>query len=132
MHALLFEAGQSIVAVLILELFNYVAHYGMVRTVLPSGGLEPIGFHHSWNTSQRFNNWALFNGGHHSDHHDAPSRPYQHLRPVRDAPQLPSGYAETMVMALIPPLWRRVMDPRVKASQRPEAESGNILTAQQI
>lgn len=131
-HALLFQILQSIVAILILELFNYVAHYGMVRAALPGGAIEPIGRRHSWNTSQRFNNWALFNGGHHSDHHDAPSRAYQHLRPVHDAPQLPSGYAETMAMALIPPLWHRVMDPRVRIWRRPEAESGNILPVQQL
>jgi alkane 1-monooxygenase len=115
--AVLFQALQSTVALLILELFNYVAHYGMVRARLPGGGIEPVAPCHSWNTSQRFNNWALFNGGHHSDHHDAPSRAYQHLRAVSDAPQLPSGYAGTMVMALIPPLWRRVMDPLLAAAR---------------
>jgi alkane 1-monooxygenase len=114
-HALLFQALQSIVAILILELFNYVAHYGMVRAALRGGGIEPIGPCHSWNTGRRFNNWALFNGGYHSDHHGAPTLAYQHLQPVPEAPQLPSGYAETMAMALIPPLWRRVMDPRLRS-----------------
>jgi alkane 1-monooxygenase len=126
-NAVLFQLLQSVVAILVLELFNYVAHYGMVRAGLPGGGCEPIGPHHSWNTSQRFNNWALFNGGHHSDHHKAPSRPYQHLHAVDDTPQLPSGYAGTMVLALIPPLWRHVMDPRVEMWRGPEAIGGKTL-----
>ncbi|MBV8653984.1 MAG: alkane 1-monooxygenase, partial [Alphaproteobacteria bacterium] len=132
--AVLFQALQSLVALLVLELFNYVAHYGMVRTASPEGGLEPIGPRHSWNTSHRFNNWALFNGGHHSDHHRAPSRPYQHLRAVDDTPLLPSGYAATMMMALIPPLWRRVMDqllvqPEAARQRRKDPDDSRELPA---
>ena len=103
---------QAAVAVLILELFNYVAHYGLLRRSLPEGGFEPLGPIHSWNVRQRFNNWALFNGGHHSHHHRAPSLAYERLQAQSDTPLLPCGYAGSIVLALVPPLWRRVMDPR--------------------
>ncbi|MCM0612912.1 hypothetical protein KFJ24_10565 [Marinobacter sediminum] len=37
------------------------------------------------------------------------------LRHYDYAPQLPTGYAGMYVLALIPPLWFRVMNPRVRA-----------------
>lgn len=119
-RALLFQLLVSTIAVLILELFNYVAHYGLMRQPLPEGGIEKLGPQHSWNTPRRFNNWALFNGGHHSDHHRAPARPYQHLRPLPATPQLPFGYAGSLSLALLlPPAWHWIMDRRLSAARRP-------------
>ena len=51
----------------------------------------------------------------HSDHHANPTRRYQALRHFDDAPQLPTGYAGMIVLALVPAVWRRVMDPRLLA-----------------
>jgi alkane 1-monooxygenase len=107
--------SQGAVAILILELFNYAAHYGLLRRVLSDGSVEPLGPQHCWNARQRFNNWALFNGGHHSDHHRAPTKPYQRLTTGWAMPALPSGYAGTLCLALVPPLWWRVMEPRLAA-----------------
>lgn len=109
-RALLYQAAMCGMAVVILELFNYVAHYGLLRRVLPDGSLEKLGPQHSWNVRRRFDNWALFNGGRHSDHHRAPARRYHRLVAVPGAPLLPMGYAGSLCLALIPPLWRRVMD----------------------
>jgi alkane 1-monooxygenase len=120
-RALLFQALVAAIAVLILELFNYVAHYGLLRRDLPEGGREKLRPRHSWNTPRRFNNWALFNGGHHSDHHRAPGRAYQHLHALPATPELPSGYAGSLLLALAPPLWRLVMERRLNAALSPEA-----------
>jgi alkane 1-monooxygenase len=117
--ALLYQLAMSVVAVLFLELFNYVAHYGLLRRVLADGSLEKLGPQHSWNVRRRFNNWALFNGGHHSDHHRSPARRYQRLVAVPEAPLLPAGYAGSLMLALVPPLWRRVMERRLDALNRP-------------
>src|SRR5699024_10660256 len=43
-----------------------------------------------------------------------------------EAPQLPSGYAAMMVVAYIPPLWRRVMDKRVLAHYDGDITRANI------
>lgn len=118
-HALLFQLLVATIAVLILELFNYVAHYGLMRRPLPEGGVERLGPQHSWNTPRRFNNWALFNGGHHSDHHRTPARPFQRLRPLPATPQLPFGYAGSLSLALLPPVWRWIMERRLNAARRP-------------
>jgi alkane 1-monooxygenase len=56
---------------------------------------------------------CLFHLQRHSNHHAHPLRRYQTLRHADEAPQLPSGYATMVLIAMIPPLWRRIMDPRV-------------------
>ncbi len=114
-RALTFFAAQAALAVALLEMFNYIAHYGLARRRQPAGGLERLGPQHSWNSSRRMNNWALFNMGRHSDHHRRPTQAYQRLAIEPDAPELPTGYAGAILLALTPPLWRRVMDPRVDA-----------------
>jgi len=108
-----FELVQSVTAIVILELFNYVAHYGLVRRRAPDGRLEPLGTAHSWNVARRIDNALLFNGGRHTHHHRKPALPWQHLRLAAKTPLLPFGLAGSILVALIPPLWRRIMDPRV-------------------
>jgi alkane 1-monooxygenase len=85
---------------------------------------------HAWNSVRRMNNWALFNMGRHSDHHVRPTQAYQRLELTSRAPELPSGYAGAILMALIPPLWRKVMDPRVEIWMRPDS-GGDVVTAAQ-
>jgi alkane 1-monooxygenase len=114
-RALAFWIVQAVLAVMLLEMFNYIAHYGLTRRLLAAGGLERLGPRHSWNSSRRMNNWSLFNMGRHSDHHRRPTQTYQRLEIEPDAPELPAGYAGAILLALTPPLWRRVMDPRVDA-----------------
>src|SRR6185437_1139682 len=100
-------------AIVILELFNYVAHYGLRRRRAPDGRLEPLGAAHSWNVARRVDNALLFNGGRHAHHHRRPALPWQHLRLAAQTPLLPCGLAGSILIALIPPLWRRIMDPKV-------------------
>ena len=111
---LLFFALQSFVAVTVLELFNYIAHYGLLRRELSPGRFEPLADRHSWNSSNVLVNLLIFNMGRHSYHHSRPSISYQQLQYVSGAPELPAGYAGSILLALAPPLWRRVMDGRAK------------------
>jgi len=115
-RALGFFLGESALSVLLLESFNYVAHYGLARRRRPDGRLEPLGPKHSWNSARRVNNASLFNMGRHADHHRFSARPYNELEVLDGGAQLPCGYAGVILMALIPPLWRKVMDPRVDAA----------------
>jgi alkane 1-monooxygenase len=114
-RAALFFLAQSAVAVGFLETINYVEHYGLERRQLRPGVYERVTPLHSWNSPQWLTNVLLFNLQRHSDHHAWPARPYYKLRHHPDAPQLPTGYAGMALLAMIPPLWRRVMDPRVEA-----------------
>jgi alkane 1-monooxygenase len=99
----------------LLETINYIEHYGLERREIRPGVYERTTPHHSWNASERVTNWVLFQLQRHADHHHIASRPYFALRHVEDSPQLPTGYAGMVILALVPPLWRRVMDPRVRA-----------------
>ncbi|HEX8842441.1 MAG TPA: alkane 1-monooxygenase [Sphingomicrobium sp.] len=113
-RALLFVIAVAILAVTLLESFNYVAHYGLSRRMRRNGRPEPLGLRHSWNSGRRMNNAALFNMGRHSDHHRRTSRPYAQLEELLEEPKLPSGYAAALLTALLPPLWRRLMDARAE------------------
>ncbi|MCX8953600.1 alkane 1-monooxygenase [Ruegeria sp. NA] len=113
----LLQAG---VAIWQLELVNYVEHYGLTRKYLGDGRYEHVLPRHSWNASQKASNWLLINLQRHSDHHYKPNRRFpllQHHTP-ETAPQLPYGYPVMTVAAMIPPLWRRVMNPRVREWRR--------------
>ena len=106
----------AVIAVGLLETFNYVAHYGILRRRQPNGKFEQLQPRHSWNSRGTINNAALFNMGRHSDHHRHPSRSYDLLAPIADETVLPTGYARAMAMAFVPALWRRRMDMRAKAA----------------
>jgi len=94
---------------------NYVEHYGLLRRRLASGKYERPEPWHSWNANHTYTNLVLFQLERHSDHHANPSRRYQSLRHFEDLPQLPSGYNGMFPIAYLPPLWFRVMDPRLLA-----------------
>ena len=119
-----FLAVQAIVAFLLLETINYIEHYGLERRQLASGRYERVMPWHSWNSSHRVSNWLLINLARHSDHHLAASKRYQILDHVADAPQLPGGYGAMFIAAMLPPIWRRLMDPRVAAWRRRHQEVG--------
>ena len=92
---------------------NYVEHYGLKRSKKPNGRYEPVQPHHSWNTNHMVSNLMLFHLQRHSDHHANPMRPYQSLRNFDELPRLPSGYPGSFMLATVPPLWFKVMNPKV-------------------
>lgn len=110
-----FFFGQSFIAFTLLEIVNYLEHYGLHRRKLENGRYERTTPEHSWNSNYFLTNVFLFQLQRHSDHHAWAKRRYQVLRHHDIAPQLPAGYAAMVVLALVPPLWKRVMNPRVEA-----------------
>ncbi|WP_370286985.1 alkane 1-monooxygenase [Pseudooceanicola nanhaiensis] len=111
---------QAIVAIWQLELTNYVEHYGLTRKYLGRGRFEHVRPHHSWNASHKASNWLLINLQRHSDHHYKPDRRFPLLQTYSEdeAPQLPYGYPLMGTLAMVPPVWRRVMNPRVRQWRR--------------
>ena len=97
----------------LLEIVNYMEHYGMVRN--PATPVQP---RHSWNTNKRISSWTMFNLTRHSHHHAQGEVPYQDLKPFPDAPMMIGGYLTTIVVAMIPPLWHKLMTPKVLAWDR--------------
>ena len=110
-----FLALQAVVGFSVLEAVNYLEHYGLLRQRTAAGRYEGVDPRHSWNSDRLVTNVFLFQLQRHSDHHANPRRRYQVLRSFEVSPQLPAGYATMLLVALVPPLWRRIMDPRVLA-----------------
>jgi alkane 1-monooxygenase len=111
--AVAFFLVQACVAFVLLEAVNYVEHYGLVRARATDGRYERVRAEHSWNSSHRVSNWFLFNLQRHSHHHANVTRHYEDLEHREDAPQLPWGYPSAILVALVPPLWRRLIHPRL-------------------
>ncbi|MCP5076024.1 MAG: alkane 1-monooxygenase [Rhodobacteraceae bacterium] len=105
-----------------LLLTDYMQHYGLRRTEFDDGRYEAVGLHHSWNAPQWFTRHLTLNATRHSDHHAKPARPYTELQfhPVEIAPELPRPAGTMAMIALVPALWRRVMNPRLNALQQRE------------
>lgn len=106
-------AFAGIIGFLLLELVNYIEHYGLRRNKLPSGRYEPVQPKHSWNSNHDLGRILLYELTRHSDHHYKSTRKYQTLRHFEEAPQLPYGYPMSMLIALVPPVWFRMMNKRV-------------------
>jgi alkane 1-monooxygenase len=104
---------QAVLGFSLLEVVNYLEHYGLLRQKREDGRYERCLPEHSWNSNNVASNVLLYHLQRHSDHHANPTRRYQALRHVKEAPQLPTGYAGMIVLAWFPPIWRRVMDPRL-------------------
>lgn len=96
-----------------LMLSDYVQHYGLRRNALPSGGFEPVGPAHSWNSPHWFSSFLMLNAPRHSDHHAHPMTPYVALEVTTDMPMWPRPLPAMATLALIPSAWRHVMDRRV-------------------
>lgn len=111
---------QAFVAILLLEATNYVEHYGLTRHHLGDGKYEHVKPHHSWNSAYKATNFLLINLQRHSDHHYKPNRRFPLLQNYTEdeAPQLPRGYTLMVAVAMFPPLWKKVMNPRVNAWRR--------------
>ncbi|MGR3290744.1 MAG: alkane 1-monooxygenase [Paracoccaceae bacterium] len=107
---------QALVAIWHLEIINYIEHYGLTRKHLGSGKYEHAQPRHSWNSAHRVSNWFLINLQCHSDHHYKPNRRFPLLQNYSeaDAPMLPFSYPVMFAAALIPPVWLRMMNPRVR------------------
>ncbi|RMG85928.1 MAG: alkane 1-monooxygenase [Bacteroidetes bacterium] len=104
----------AVIGFLLLESVNYIEHYGLQRKKLPNGKYEKVRPIHSWNSNHEMGRILLYELTRHSDHHYKASRKYQILRHFDESPQLPHGYPGSILMALVPPLWFKHMNDRVR------------------
>jgi alkane 1-monooxygenase len=120
---------QAVVGFSLLEVVNYMEHYGMLRQKVGVGErqrYERVDPSHSWNSNNIATNVLLYHLQRHSDHHANPTRRYQSLRDFEESPVLPTGYAGMILLAIVPAVWRRVMDPRVAAHFGGDITRANI------
>lgn len=105
---------QSILAFTLLELVNYVEHYGIMRKEIAPGKYERVNPLHSWNASHLVSNFFLFQLQRHSDHHANAIKRYQVLNHYDSSPQLPFGYPTMILLAVVPPVWFSFMNKRLE------------------
>jgi len=103
----------ALMGILLLETVNYIEHYGLHRRKVNDFRYEDVEPEHSWNSDHVLGRLVLFELTRHSDHHYEPAKHYQLLDSMQGASQLPAGYPAMMVLSLFPPLWFRVMNPKL-------------------
>lgn len=115
----------------LLEVVNYMEHYGLLRQKdAKTGRYVRCAPEHSWNSNHIVTNLFLYQLQRHSDHHAYPMRRYQALRHFDESPQLPAGYAAMLLVAYVPPVWRWVMDKRVVAHYGGDLTKANLQPSQ--
>ena len=110
--------GAAFIGIALLETVNYIEHYGLQRKKTGEGKYERTMPWHSWNSNHILGRLMLFELSRHSDHHYIASRKYQVLEHHEKAPQLPTGYPGSMILALLPPAWFYIMNKRIRKLER--------------
>ena len=111
-NGIVFVLTHSFVSIMLLELVNYIQHYGLERKK-ENGKYERFTDHHSWNSRHISANWSTFNLGLHAEHHQSASKHYPLLSQEEKAIEMPANYSVMLMMALVPPIWFFVMDKRI-------------------
>lgn len=114
-RALGFYFAASLFGIFLLESVNYIEHYGLLRKKLKTkDAYEPVRAIHSWNSNHPISRFVLFELSRHSDHHHKAYKKFYDLQSIENAPQMPTGYPGMMLLAMIPPLWYKVMNKKVR------------------
>lgn len=113
LQAFLYWLGQSLVAIFLLQTIDYIEHYGLRRQKLENGDYESVKTIHSWDCYQTWTNGSLLNLGFHSHHHMKASLPYENLQKQDESLRMPLGYSAMALLALVPPLYFKIMNPRL-------------------
>jgi alkane 1-monooxygenase len=109
----IFWWAQSLVAIILLLSVDYIEHYGLRRQFKSNDMYEPVKALHSWDTESFITNVLLFKLGFHSHHHLKARVPYQELQSQDNARFMPYGYSAMLVLAFIPPLFFKKMNPLI-------------------
>ena len=100
-------AAQAGFGIFTTDYVNYIQHYGLSRE--PGA---PQRAELSWNSNNLLTNAFTLNITRHVHHHEDASVAYYDLEHIDGMPLLPAGYLALFFPAMIPPLWRRLMDER--------------------
>ena len=100
---------QVVVANFLLEYTNYIEHYGLRRDENVR-----VDATHSWQSDKVISRFFLIDLSRHSDHHYYASKYYHTLNTHPNSPVLPTGYVSGIYLALLPPLWFRIVNKRIE------------------
>lgn len=138
MRTFYFHLLYSFTIVMMLEVINYIEHYGLLRNPLEKAAdgsvtaWESVSIKHSWNAPQVVTNLLLFKLQRHSDHHANAYKPYQILESYPESPMLPFGYTVSLVISYFPFIWRKVIDPLADAANKSEKMQEEVRKANEL
>lgn len=89
-----------------IQLMTYIQHWGLGGQI--EDGNERV---YGWEDGCRLQGWLTLNLSFHDAHHRNSTIPFYRLTLFEGSPRLPAGYVVLMIAALVPPLWRRLMEP---------------------
>jgi len=102
---MLFYLLCAFVAKSLLEVINYIEHYGLVRE--PN---KPVCTRHSWNSNNIVSSLLLYNVTRHSAHHEKANLKFWELDAYPDAPMMPQGYLSMLYLAIfLPFVYKKIM-----------------------
>ena len=97
-----------VLAKFLLETFNFIQHFGLVRP-----GPTPAATHHTWTHLSPIARIIGLEITNHIDHHRNPRTPYYELKTHPEGPQLDNFFLDA-IRAFIPPWWNAYMKKRLK------------------
>tara|TARA_Y100000590_G_scaffold434367_1_gene552480 strand:- start:1483 stop:2487 length:1005 start_codon:yes stop_codon:yes gene_type:complete len=112
-NGLIFIFFHSAISIILLELVDYIQHYGLERSI-KNGKYQTYAEQHSWNSRHSSANWSTFNLGLHAEHHQTSSKHYPLLSQQKKLMEMPANYPVMIMMALVPPIWFKIMNPKLK------------------
>jgi alkane 1-monooxygenase len=120
---------QAAVSVFLFLLGTYNQHYGLTRRKRANGTYEPFTYMNIWSADFRLTNRMFWNLARHAHHHLDPFCSYTDLKIIDRSPMLPMGYMSVLSLSLVPPLWFKVMNPRVAdvLARRDQLEAQGLL-----
>ncbi len=110
---IIYILSHSAISIILLELVEYIQHYGLVRKRINQNSVESYNHSHSWNSRHSVADWSTFNLGLHSEHHSIANKPYPLLTQDKKIREMPANYPTMILMALIPPIWFKVIDQKI-------------------
>lgn len=105
----------------LMEMVNYLSHYGLVRKPTDDGKWETVTDRHSWETNNKVTNWFVFNAGKHCHHHRRPSEHHYNLELATGNEYIPFGLPLMTLISFVPPLYYRVMDNLIDGEENKKA-----------
>jgi alkane 1-monooxygenase len=118
LKVMLLQLATGLGGMIFLQFTGYIEHYGLLRKKGEDGKYENTTLLHSWNAPHRISNYLLFKLQRHSDHHENALQPYQSLASYEESPTLPNGYSICIMLALIPPVWFKIMNPLIDSLEK--------------
>ncbi|HET8689231.1 MAG TPA: fatty acid desaturase [Methanosarcina sp.] len=120
----------SLLSICSIQMIQYMSHYGLKRHENETGKFAKTLRTHSWNYNGKFTDMLSLSIQKHSAHHENPTDYFHELDINEETPLVPVSFYIMFVVALVPPLWFKIMNPLVDAvMQEYEEKQADICRA---